>query len=90
VRGYASALERLDTRIPALEAALRPGDVALFTADHGCDPTAPGSDHTREYLPYVEIGARRGLATSTEGLDVVGRRMSELLVAKETAGRPAS
>jgi phosphopentomutase len=89
VRGYAAALERLDTRIPALEAALRPGDVAVFTADHGCDPTAPGSDHTREYLPYVELGARRGLATTTEGLDVVGRRMSELLVAKETAGRPA-
>jgi len=90
VRGYAAALERLDTRIPALEAALRPGDVAIFTADHGCDPTAPGSDHTREYLPYVEIGQRRGIATLTESLDIVGRRMSELLVAKETAGRPAS
>ncbi len=91
VRGYAAALERLDERVPALEAALRPGDLAIFTADHGCDPTAPGSDHTREYLPYVELGLRRGAGREIEGLDVVGRRMSELLVsAVQTAGTPLS
>jgi phosphopentomutase len=80
VRGYASALERLDRHVPRLEASLRPGDVAIFTADHGCDPTAPGSDHTREFVPFVEIGARRGLGTTQLGLDEVGRRASEALV----------
>jgi phosphopentomutase len=91
VRGYASALERLDRRVPELEAALRPGDVAIFTADHGCDPTAPGSDHTREYLPYLELGVRRGSSKGTAGLDVVGRRMSDLLVSGvQTVGTPSS
>jgi len=91
VRGYAAALERLDRWVPELEALLRPGDVAVFTADHGCDPTAPGSDHTREYLPYLELGARRGLADGTHGLDLVGRRMGELLVSGvQTAGRSSS
>ncbi len=79
VRGYAGALERLDRRVPALESALRPGDVAIFTADHGCDPTAPGSDHTREYAPYVELGARRGIGTALAGLSYVGERAWETL-----------
>ena len=51
--GYAEALERLDRHLPRLEAALAPGDLAIFTADHGCDPTAPGTDHTREYVPLI-------------------------------------
>ncbi|GAC1498690.1 MAG: phosphopentomutase [Vulcanimicrobiaceae bacterium] len=75
VRGYARALERLDRHVPALEAHLRPGDVAIFTADHGCDPTAPGSDHTREYVPYLEIGVRRGPGGTRTGLDLVGERV---------------
>jgi phosphopentomutase len=79
VRGYAAALERLDRHIPALEAALRPGDLAIFTADHGCDPTAPGSDHTREYVPYVELGARTGFGGTIAGLDLVGERVRATL-----------
>ncbi len=91
VRGYAAALERLDRHVPELEAALRPGDVAIFTADHGCDPTAPGSDHTREFLPYLELGARRGLGSGSRGLDVVGQRMNEVLApAVQTAGKAIS
>lgn len=78
-RGYAGALERLDRHVPALEAALRPGDLAIFTADHGCDPTAPGSDHTREYAPYLELGARRGVGTAVSGLSYVGERAWEAL-----------
>jgi phosphopentomutase len=35
---------------------MRPGDVAIITADHGCDPTFPGSDHTREYIPVLAFG----------------------------------
>ncbi len=81
VRGYAAALERLDLHIPKIEALLRPGDLLIFTADHGCDPTAPGSDHTREYAPYVEVGARRGLGEDAAGFDYVGDRVWEALAA---------
>jgi len=56
VVGYAAALEAFDARLPELQARLRPGDVALLTADHGCDPTAPGSDHTREFVPILAFG----------------------------------
>lgn len=74
VRGYAGALEALDALIPRLESLLRPGDQVIFTADHGCDPTAPGSDHTREYVPFVHLGPQEGAALGElEGLDNVGR-----------------
>ncbi|HXC54170.1 MAG TPA: phosphopentomutase [Rhizomicrobium sp.] len=56
VAGYAGALEAFDARIPALQASLRPGDLAIFSADHGCDPTWPGSDHTREFVPILAFG----------------------------------
>ncbi len=79
-RGYAAALERLDVAVPDLESALRPGDALIFTADHGCDPTAPGSDHTREYVPFVDVGLRRGLAADRTGLDAVGERIGSVLV----------
>ena len=83
VRGYAAALERLDRHVPRLESLLDPGDLAIFTADHGCDPTAPGSDHTREYAPYVELGSRQGMGDTIRGFDYVGLRVSETLA---TAG----
>ena len=54
--GYAHALEAFDARIPELEAMLRPGDRVVITADHGCDPTLPGSDHTREHVPVLMFG----------------------------------
>jgi phosphopentomutase len=79
VRGYAGALERLDRGIPALEALLNPDDVLIFTADHGCDPTAPGTDHTREYVPYVEVGPRRGEGGTVSGLEIVSRKVLETL-----------
>lgn len=54
--GYAAALEAMDRRLPELEALLRPGDIAVITADHGCDTTWPGSDHTREHIPALFFG----------------------------------
>lgn len=51
--GYADALQAFDAFLPQLLAALRPGDLLALSADHGCDPTWPGSDHTREYVPVV-------------------------------------
>lgn len=56
VVGYAAALEAFDARLPSFMAALRPGDLALITADHGCDPTSPGTDHTREFVPAIFFG----------------------------------
>ncbi len=56
VFGYANALEAFDARIPELERILNPGDVVMIAADHGCDPTFPGSDHTREHIPVLAFG----------------------------------
>ncbi|MGO9231061.1 MAG: phosphopentomutase [Bryobacteraceae bacterium] len=58
VEGYGAALERFDAWLPEFESALRPGDLAIFTADHGCDPTVPGTDHTREYVPLLAFGPK--------------------------------
>lgn len=56
VVGYAHALEEFDTRLPELEALLKPDDLVVITADHGCDPTFAGSDHTREHVPVLVYG----------------------------------
>ncbi|MBB3952741.1 phosphopentomutase [Aureimonas jatrophae] len=54
--GYAAEIERFDARVPELTAALRPGDLLCLTADHGCDPTWEGTDHTREAVPVLFCG----------------------------------
>jgi phosphopentomutase len=56
VAGYAAALEDFDARLPELLDALREGDLVVVTGDHGCDPTWPGSDHTRECIPLLAFG----------------------------------
>ena len=63
VEGYGAALEQFDAWLPEFASALLPGDLAVFTADHGCDPTVPGTDHTREYVPLLAFGpkARAGV-----------------------------
>lgn len=66
VAGYAKALEYFDERLPELLALLEQDDLLLLTADHGCDPTWPGSDHTRERVPVLALGA--GLAAGSLGL----------------------
>ena len=56
VPGYAAGLEAFDSRLPELEARLRPGDLVVASADHGCDPTWRGTDHTREHVPVLAFG----------------------------------
>ena len=56
VAGYASALQELDARLPEFIAKMKDGDLAVITADHGCDPTTAGSDHTREHIPMIFFG----------------------------------
>jgi phosphopentomutase len=65
--GYAHGLERFDAWLGRFMAALEPGTLVAITSDHGCDPTMPGSDHTREYVPILATitGVRRGSALGT-------------------------
>ena len=60
VAGYARALEWFDARVAGFLACLGPGDVAIFTADHGNDPTWHGTEHTRERVPVICAGAGQG------------------------------
>ena len=53
IAGYAHALEEFDARLPELQNLLSKDDLVIITADHGCDPTWPGSDHTREHIPMI-------------------------------------
>jgi phosphopentomutase len=57
VAGYAAALEYFDTRLPEILHILKDDDLLILCADHGCDPTWPGSDHTREHIPVLAYGA---------------------------------
>lgn len=56
VEGYARALEYFDVRLPELVEAMGAEDILMITADHGCDPTYAGTDHTREYIPLLVLG----------------------------------
>lgn len=58
VAGYAAALEAFDARLPEALALLRPEDMLVLTADHGCDPVFRGTDHTRERVPIIGAGPR--------------------------------
>ena len=71
VAGYAKALEYLDSRLPKILEALRSNDLLIITADHGCDPTTPTTDHTREYVPILAYGGQAvGLGTRHTFADV--------------------
>jgi phosphopentomutase len=58
VEGYARALEEVDAWLPSLMDKLTADDLLVLTADHGCDPTVPGTDHTREYVPLLAYRPR--------------------------------
>ncbi len=81
VAGYAANLERFDARLAALLPRLRDDDLLVVTADHGNDPTTPGTDHAREYVPLLVTGARvragHDLGTRTTFADL-GQTLAEL------------
>lgn len=79
VGGYAHALEQFDRFVPRLWESIRPEDVVVITADHGCDPTFPGTDHTREYVPVLAFGR-----TVRPGW--IGRRTSFADIGQSLAG----
>ena len=87
--GYARALEHFDFRLPEIEAAMNDGDIFIITADHGNDPTFPGTDHTREYAPLIVYGnrARRGVNLGTrQSLADVGQTIAENFGVRLAAG----
>jgi phosphopentomutase len=78
--GYARALEHFDSRWPEIEGAMNDGDLLMITADHGNDPTYPGTDHTREYAPLIVYGkkAKAGVDLGTrQSLSDIGRTIAE-------------
>jgi phosphopentomutase len=95
VAGFAAALGEIDTRLGALLEALRDGDLLIVTADHGVDPTHPGTDHTREYAPLLALSgemARRGEGFAGwrhDGLMAdVGATVLSWLTERRAAGLP--
>ena len=67
VEGYGRAIEDVDAFLPTLLAALKPRDLLILTADHGCDPLGPSTDHSREYVLVLATGdrVRRGVNLGT-------------------------
>jgi phosphopentomutase len=55
-RGYANALEEFDRAVPEIQKRLKPSDLVMVVADHGVDPTTPGTDHSREHIPLLVFG----------------------------------
>src|SRR5229473_2614262 len=88
--GYAKALEHFDSRWPEIEAAMRADDLLMITADHGNDPTYPGTDHTREYAPLIVFGkgARKGVDLGTrDSLSDIGQTIAENFALGLSAGQ---
>lgn len=73
VDGYAAALSEFDAALPSLMAKMRENDLLIITADHGCDPATPSTDHSREYVPllvYAKGKKARDLGTGESFSDV--------------------
>ncbi len=93
VEGYARGLEAVDRRIPELLDAMIEGDLLVITADHGCDPTTPSTDHSREYTPLivhikgVDRGARLGTRSTFAD---IGQTVADFYGISGSDGRGAS
>jgi phosphopentomutase len=80
VEGYAAALEEFDRQLGELVDCMQSDDLLLITADHGCDPTTPSTDHSREYVPVVGCSSRtpKGAAVGTRSsLADIGQTVAE-------------
>lgn len=94
VDGYAAALTYFDTQLPRILEKLGPEDLLLITADHGCDPGTPSTDHSREYIPLLIAGENLPVADGTnfgtrESFADIGQTvLSWLAVEPEISGTP--
>ena len=87
ISGYARALEWFDSQMPRLYDAARPGDLFVFTADHGNDPSWTGTDHTRERVPVLMWGAGVGTIGQVAFADVAATVAAHLGVPSQGPGR---
>jgi phosphopentomutase len=87
VAGYARALEWFDARVGVFLAGLRAGDLAIFTADHGNDPTFRGTEHTRERVPVICAGVGAGGLGLRAFTDVAASVAAHLGIPSHGAGR---
>lgn len=88
--GYRDALQAVDQRLPEIVNAMRPEDLLIITADHGCDPTTQSTDHSREYIPLLVIGkgiAPRNLGIRTAFTDIGKSILDYLGVDNDLAGK---
>jgi phosphopentomutase len=91
IAGYSNALHELDERLPEFMVKLKEGDLVVITADHGCDPSWPGSDHTREHIPMIFFGpgvAPRALPISETFSDIGATLAKHLGVKPLSNGTP--
>ena len=89
VEGYARAVEDFDAHLAWALSILKPADLLVITADHGCDPTTRSTDHSREYVPLLATGARvrQGVALGVRGsLADLGQTIAENFGLAITAG----
>ena len=82
-KGYGKAIEEIDTYVDDIIDAMSDDDLLIITADHGCDPTVPGTDHTREYVPILvfnkkQKGENLGMI---KGFDYIAERIKHWLIA---------
>jgi phosphopentomutase len=89
VEGYAKALEEFDAWLPSLYAKLSSDDLLIVTADHGCDPTTPSTDHSREYVPLLAYPPRKPEGTGLgvrSTLSDIGQTVAENFGVKISEG----
>lgn len=85
--GYGKGLEEFDARLPEIMDAMKPDDILIINADHGCDPTFKGTDHTREYVPVLVYGQRvvPGSFGTRSSFADIGQSIAEYLGAEPIA-----
>ena len=81
-KGYGSAIEEIDSYLAKILPELKEEDVLFITADHGCDPTVPGTDHTREMVPLIVYGAsvKPENLGKIAGFDYIADRIRNLIL----------
>ncbi len=90
IDGYAAAATEFDRWLPGFMEQMRSGDILMITADHGCDPGYPGTDHTREYIPFLvygkDIRAGVNLGTRRTFSDIAATILDLFGIGQETSG----
>ncbi len=94
VDGYAKAMTYFDTKLPEITAKMRPEDILIITADHGCDPGTPSTDHSREYTPLIMFGEPvpqgKNLGTRPTFADIGATVLTYFEIPLHIAGEPLS